>query len=350
LFDLQDEIAQAIASALHVKLSGTPAAVQQYKPSLPAFEALLKARYYAANFRLDLLPRIKECFEKAIALDPKFALAHCEYGGYFMTLVALGSLPANQAWPLVRAHAREALELDPSIPEGHAMLGCVAAGLDYDWKEAERCFRLALARDPVPPFVRTLYAMYYLLPIGRSAEAVQEIESALQEDPLNVMMRLYHAISLTAAGRIEDSCTAFWEILELNPTMAPAYGILACHHMLRGEFEQALPLMEKGYSLTPMMPNAIGGFAGLLMRTGDTQRAEELIRKLQPGDAFGAPRALASYHWILGEFDAAADWVEKGIDQHDPGILTLLRIWLEKELRSTPRWAGLMRKLNLPEA
>src|SRR5580704_3958596 len=46
LFDLQDEIAQAIASALQVKLSGAPAPLQNYKPNLPAYEALLKARHY----------------------------------------------------------------------------------------------------------------------------------------------------------------------------------------------------------------------------------------------------------------------------------------------------------------
>ena len=123
IFELQDEIAQAIAAALHVKLSGTPAAREQYKPSLPAYEALLKARYYIGRMHPDVLPRIKESFEQAIALDPKFALAHCEYGIYFLIMAILGSLPANQALPLVRAHAQKALELDPSIPEGHAMLG-----------------------------------------------------------------------------------------------------------------------------------------------------------------------------------------------------------------------------------
>jgi hypothetical protein len=46
ILDLQDEIAQTIVAALPVKLSGTPASLHHYKPSLPAYEALLKARYY----------------------------------------------------------------------------------------------------------------------------------------------------------------------------------------------------------------------------------------------------------------------------------------------------------------
>jgi TolB-like protein/tRNA A-37 threonylcarbamoyl transferase component Bud32 len=163
VFAMQDEIAQAIASALQVKLSGAPAAAQQYKPSLPAYEALLKARHYLGSWRPDTFPRIKECFEQAIALDPKFALAHCEYGNYFYTLARFGALPANQALPMMRSQVQKALELDPTLPEAHAMLGVVAAILEFDWKEAERRFRLAMAHDPVPPLVRLYYALSYPL-------------------------------------------------------------------------------------------------------------------------------------------------------------------------------------------
>ena len=80
VFAVQDEIAHAIVSALRVKL---PAPFEQYKPSLPAYEALLKARLYQRSAVAELRPRAKECYEQAIALDPKFALAHCEYGILF---------------------------------------------------------------------------------------------------------------------------------------------------------------------------------------------------------------------------------------------------------------------------
>jgi len=348
IFELQDEIAQAIASALHVKLSPQSAPAAQYKPNLPAYEALLKARHYFQSLRPESLPRIKEFFEQAIALDPKYALPHCEYGIYFLMGAAVGSLPANQTLPLVRAHAQKALELDPSIPEGHAMLGVVASYLEYDWKEAEKRFRLAMARDPVSPLVRWLYAITYLEVIGRPAEAVQQLELALQEDPLNPFVQLQRGILLVAAGRDEEASRRFREILEFNPNVAPALGLLATLHLLRGELDEARALTEKAYTLAPYVPNAIGVMAGMLCRAGDTARAEELIRKL-PFDAFGAPRALATYYWMRGDLNATADWIEKAIDQRDPGALVMLRLWYGRDLRSTPRWAGLMRKLNLPE-
>ena len=296
-----------------------------------------------------MLPRAKEYFEQAIALDPKFALAHCEYGGYFGGMALAGALPANQALPMVRSQAQKALELDPSLPEAHAMLGMVAAYLEYDWKEAEGHFRLAMARHPVPVSVRYMYAMGYLLLTGRPAEALQQIEFGLQEDPLSLILRLNRAVCLAATGRDEEAAEVYREILELNPATVHAQVGLAAYYASRGELDQALALCEESYARAPN-PSAIGLLAGLLKGTGDTSRAEELLRKLQLEDAFGATRGLAVYHWVLREFDAEADWIEKAIDQHDTYAVLFLQLRQGRELRSTPRWPGFMRKLNLPES
>ena len=138
LFDLQDEIAQAIASALHVKLSGTPAPFMQYKPSLPAYEALLKARHYRGLLRPDLFPRAKECFEQAIALDPKFALAHCEYGDLFRDDGCPGSCCRPTRLVDGALPGAEGPGAGSFPPRRTRDAGRRGGCLEYDWKEAER--------------------------------------------------------------------------------------------------------------------------------------------------------------------------------------------------------------------
>ena len=229
------------------------------------------------------------------------------------------------------------------------MLGTVAVHLDYDWKEAERRFRMATARDPVPVEIRLLYAAAYLLPTGQPDEALWQLEPGLREDPLNTYLRDCRAGSLAGSGRDEEAAGEYREILALNPAMMPAQFGLAFYHVVRGELDQALALCETLCAAAPL-PHGLGLLAGLLKRTGDTGRAEELLRKLQPADAYGVPRGLAVYHWVLREFEAEADWLEKAIDQRDYAAVYYLRVGFARELRSTPRWAGLMRKINLPES
>jgi tetratricopeptide (TPR) repeat protein len=209
VFAIQDEIAAAIAGALQVKLSVEPAVRRRHEPNLAAYEAYLKARYHFGKLRPESLARSKEYLEQAIALDPEFALAHCGYADHFWLIAAAGYLPAHEAMPLVREEARKALEIDPALPEAHAMLGIVAAAYNYDWKEAEQHFRLALAQDPVPPRVRQFYGHLYLMPMGRTEEAVEQIEKGLKADPLNIVARLNLALSFFSAGRLADAQAEF---------------------------------------------------------------------------------------------------------------------------------------------
>jgi serine/threonine-protein kinase len=347
IFELQDEIAQAIASALQVKLSVTPAPLHQYKPRLPAYEAFLRAHYHLG--KPGSLPLVREDFEQAIALDPNFAVARSAFGFHFLMMMMLGALPPNQAMPAIRDHASKALELDPSIPAGHAMLGTVAGLYDLDWREAERRFRAAMISTPVPLSVRLLYAFGYLLPTGRAAEAVQHMDQACQKDPLNLFFRTTRSFSLFAAGDSEKASEEARKLLDLDPGIGPAYQVIIADHVLKGELERALTFAERAYRLPRVGPEATGNLAGLLQRLGDRERADEILRSAPAGEAFGGARARVAFGWACGDIDATADWIGKAIDQRDPIAAHMARVWYGRALRDTPHWARLMRKMNLPE-
>jgi hypothetical protein len=79
VFAIQDEISEALVAALRVKLSAEPSASRRYTPSLPAYEALLKARHDSLNYTPEASARCRKRYEEAIALDSRFALAHAAY-------------------------------------------------------------------------------------------------------------------------------------------------------------------------------------------------------------------------------------------------------------------------------
>ena len=342
IFAIQDEITHAIATALRMRLSGEPVAARPFTPDLRAYEAYLKSRDYWSKPSPESLALVKASLEHAIALDPKFALAHSMLGIYYTMLANLGSRASREVIPLARAAELEALRVDPSLPEAHALLG-VCDGIDYEWRAAEQHWRLAMAREPVSRDVRFWYGNHYLLPVGRVAEAVEAMRWGLQLDPLNLLYRHHLAVGLRHAGRLEDAEVELRKVLEIDgnfPMALETLGAICAH---QGRLEEALSLTERAYGFTPWASPTVGQLAALLVRSGATGRANVLIEKLQRGEVCGASAGLAVCHAMCGEFDRAAEWAERAIEERHPLLVRTLR-----PLLAGPRWSALARKMNLP--
>jgi TolB-like protein/Tfp pilus assembly protein PilF/predicted Ser/Thr protein kinase len=349
VFAVQDEISAAIAQELRVKLSPQAPAKSRYIPKLPAYEAYLKARHYHWKLTPEGMERAQVFYEQAIALDPQFALAHALYADYLFGRTVVGMTPMREAAPVVRAVALKALELDHSLPEAHAILCVLAAAHDYDWKEAARRFTLAMANDAASPWALGYLGQFYLVASGRKKEAVDQLERAVQGDPLQPGIRLLMAGCLAAVGRYAEAEAHLRQILDLDPSAGLAYYALATVYAARSMFAEALPLAEKAFSLAPLYAPIIGVYAGLLVCIGEPNRGKELIQRLGSGQVYGTPTGLSIFHAYCGEIDLAADWAERAIEERSPGVAYLLRSAIAEPLRASPRWPKLAALMNLPE-
>jgi serine/threonine protein kinase/tetratricopeptide (TPR) repeat protein len=351
IFAIQDEITQAIAEALRVKLQPGSALLGRHEPDLRAYDAYLKAREHWFKGTLESQTRFKRFVDLSIELDPKFALPYFLLGAQYSMIANLGIAPAKEVIPLGRAAEQEALRLDPSLAEPHALLACFA-GYEYDWSTAERHWQIAMAREPVclssvkASDIRLWYGNHYLLPIGRTTEALDAVTSGLQEDPLNLLYRTILADALRNAGRLKDCEAELQKILEIDENFAMALGTLGAMNAQQGRIGEALAATEKAYQLMPWANQYAGQLAALLVRTGDTSRAESLIDGLRSGRAYLAPAGLAVFHAMRGEFDRAAEWAEKAIDEQWGTIIKTLRPLLS----STAVWPVLAKRMNLPES
>jgi TolB-like protein len=350
VFAVQDEIAGSIAAILKTRLTAGPDDGQGYVPKVAAYEAYLKARYCRWNLRSkESLEKSRECYQQAAALDPKFALPYVGLAEYYHVVSSFAMDP-REGVALGREAARMALELDPSLPEAHAWLGIFAVWADFDWNEGQRRFDLAFSRQPVSPYLRQLYGYFYLRQVGRAEEAVEQQRRALKEDPLNPIIRVGLAVSLTAAGKDEEALAEAREILELDSNFVPAYTLQALN-VTKAPLPEALAFAEKGHFLAPWNPISTGLLAGLLVRSGDRTRAAELVGVLGDGHANAAPVAFSIYHLLSGEVEKAAEWTKRALEQEHAMVAMLLLAppW-GPLLRSSISWPKLAKMMNLPEA
>ncbi len=348
VFTLQDEIAGAIATALTTRLIVKPV-TRQHTPNLAAYEAVLRARYHLNKVTPESIERARECLQQAIAIDPEYALPHSVLGGSFVSPAVYGMLPAHQAMPLGRAAYQKALEIDPMLPEALVGLAGICMLYDYNWKEAERLFGMAMTRGPLPGGARMRYG-HYLYCIGRPEAAMQEQENAVLGDPLNLQLRSILAVALMTAGRDADAAGECRRILELDENYHLGHLYLSRAYMQLGQIEKALASAEKAYSLAPWARTGTGYLAGLLKLTGDTGRADAMLEKLGDGTASGAALGFVHYHLLCSEIDQAAGWAKKAIEQREPAVIYFLMLSLAKDLRRSSHWPALAKMMNLPDA
>ena len=344
IFAIQDEITQAITSALRIRLSPDSSTPRRHQPNLRAYEAYLKARELWFRAFPGSFEQAKAMLEHAIALDPQFALPYSLLGGCYTMLANLGFKPAHDMMPLARAAEEEALRVDPALPEAHALLGVCAGGFGHDWIGAEREWRLAMARAPISSDVRFWYGNHYLLPIGRVAEAVETMARALEEDPLNLLYRHIYARGLRYLGRLDEAEAELRGILDVDANFPWSLETLGAVCAQQGNSEEALAFTERAHVVTPWSCTVVGQLAALLERTGDRTRADELLRTLGTGEAYGASTGIAIFHAMRGDAEQSAEWAARGIAQR---FLPLVYM-IGPLLKSHRQWPALARQLNLP--
>jgi TolB-like protein/class 3 adenylate cyclase/Tfp pilus assembly protein PilF len=298
-------------------------------------------------------------FERATQLDPDFARAWAELSRAHYFLQGWGIERPERAYPAARRTALRALELDPNLGAAHERLGDVAYASDWDWAEAERLYRKAVALAPSDGEARTSLA-WMLLQTGRYAEAVAEAESALVLDPRSKLVRRDAATVLDYTGADpERAGRLLRELHAEDPDFIPALDALGTHQLAAGEAEAAIRTTEELIRASPREVYPRLKLASLHARAGEREKARELVdaARREFGDDGLVSDALSIVLVDLGEVDAAFRSFERSFEQRDWGMLWL-RVWPYlplnaaspgwTQLRSDPRYWDLMRRMDFP--
>lgn len=344
VFAIQDEISRGIVNGLRLKLGHGR---RRYETSTEAYDLYLRARALETEQGLRGVNQSVGPFEEVIAKDPVFAPA---YAGLAAAYAARTSQEVIRYGPpldrlseisKMRVAVARALDLDPLLAEAHDAQGMIQAR-DAQWELAEKSFRRALELDSNDSRARKHLADEVLMPLGRIAEATEQLRLAEKADPLAPDVQSAIIGALIVAGRFEEAAVR----CEKLPATFPRRSASLARAMIgQGRINDAIHLLEpifaRGlqYSASEVTAGVLGYAYARAGRREEAQKvAAELPNPIQ-ALVFGG----------MGEKDRTFEALERSVTIGGARIGQLLVRPELAFLRGDPRLNVLRKKVGLPE-
>ena len=338
IFEVQDEIAREVASAMQVTLLGRKAGAPA---SGETYNLLLQARHLLKQHDQANRRKAQELVERALARDRAYAPAWVDLAIVYMrdfedadTLVAKQDALRQQQDALAKA-----LALDPDMAEAHARMARVQR-LHWDFAAADKSMQRALVLAPGDVDVITA-AAGVASSFGRFDEAIALQEKAQKMDPLSNSNWYNLAFRYLAAGRATEAEITLKELLSGDPEDADGHALLGDAYLAEGRAAEALGEYAKGDESDRLAGRAMAQHA-----LGHAEASQAALRELIA--KYGEQRRMiAAVHAYRGETDEAFASLERAYQERDPDLVYLNPSYFLRLLHRDPRWAALLKKMGL---
>jgi adenylate cyclase len=362
VFAVQTELAQTIVEQLKGQLTGSAAnpeakaAIQAQvqaaekggTKNVEAHESYLQGRFFLNRHSEKETDQARAAFERAVQLDPKFALA---WAGLAQTHVwdcnyatEGGQKGFNYHLSAARDAVERALALEPDSPDALFPRAMIETNFDYDWKGAAETLRKALALAPQDPAL-LMEAGNLASARGETTQALNLFRRAVALDPVNAQARAFLASNLSASGHQEEARAEYMRVIELNPSAPNSQAGIGLAYLLEAKFEDAAVAAQKDAA----------DWARLLIvscaRWGQKRVAESdaaLAELIAIASETGAYQ-IAEVYAYRNDKDHAFEWLERARRQRDAGLPGLRPDTLLPNLHDDPRWNAFLRKMGLAD-
>ena len=346
---LQNEVAQAIAGEIRVKL--TPQEQARLAPPRPvnpeAQEAYLRGMYWRERGG----PKSFQYIQQAVEKDPSYAAAWAALAVAYGMMSDQGFMSAKEARPKERAAATRALELDDTSADAHMALAGLLQYRDWNWAEADRELQYAIKLNPNLALAHAVRSEG-LAARGRFEEALAEFRRALQLAPFDLTVNYGMTEGLFWARRYDQTIEQGRKASELFPPFF--HGIIGQAYEQKGDSQHAISELQEMAKVAkdwPMRPAKLADLAHAYAVFGNKQEASRLLAEMielsKRRDV--NPWMFALVYTGMGDKDRAFEWLDKAYDLHSDEVA-----WIKAEprmdpLRSDARYKELLLRLGLPE-
>ncbi len=349
IFALQDAIAEQVIHALKLKLSTEEIrrTRKRHTTSVEAYEAYTKGRFFWDKRSEYGCRKAIEFFRKAIALDPRYALAYTGLADTFIIQGFYDLSPPRETFLEAKKAALKALELDPLLGEAHTSVAAIELFCDWNFARAEAGFLRAIDLSPNHVIAHLGYADL-LSATGRHEEAIAEIRYAQSLDPLNLGLLMNVGDHLCFARRYDEAVEQYRKTLEMEPRFVRAYLRLALTYMRLGQPDAADAMLRSAKELAGGKEEPLAWFAHVYAASRQKAQASRILDqlRLQAQHDYVPAYVLAGIHAALGETDAALDCLNQALEDRSSWAIFIAVDPALETLRNEAGFTQLLQRLN----
>jgi serine/threonine-protein kinase len=350
IFEIQEKVAAEIVRALQVRLSPHEKETlkKRFTENSEAYQLYLQGRFFWNRRNKDGLETAIKYFEQAIEKDPRYALAWAGIADSYSLLGEYGNISRKELYPRAQAAVSKALEIDSRLAEAHTSLASLLMLNEWDWKNSEKEFKLAIELNPNYATAHHWYSQW-LLCMGKLEEALQTISRAVELDPVSQAILKDKGLALYYNRRYDEAIEMARRTLELDPTYAGAHRFLSLSYQGKKMFDEAIEENRRWGALTGNQPETTVALAQLYAASGKREDARRIVAEVEADKLLSdnVHRGLALVYAALGENDAAFHWLEKSYEKREESLLNVKVDPKIDGLRSDPRFSALLKKIGV---
>lgn len=350
LFEVQDAVCRRIASAIsqHLEPPEQLRIAQGETGHLPAYRQFLKGRLGLGRLVPDEAVRSIEHFERALDLDPNYALALASIAEANI-VVAWQGLDTRTYYERARTAARRAVTLQPRLGSAWSFLATVDWEHDWNWEDADEKFERALELAPNVVDIWGSYSACCAFS-KRSTRAVELGRRAKEVDPTSPMASGWLAQALHMAGRSEEAVEVGESLLAKIDDAQFTRFITGIASLQLGRLDRAAYHLER--AAASGRPDFIGVLAHAYIRAGRRDEADALENTLREQHRMGKapPLALAMICAAREDADGFFEFMATSFEEPNLHAPLLASEPLFEPMRSDPRAQPLIERLHLPDA
>ena len=352
IFDVQDEIARAIAEKLKVTLAGgAQRLVRPATTNVEAYELFLRGRALITKRGTHVVPGT-ECLKKAVELDPAFAAAWAGLADAFTVRGYWGTSPPGETMPQALTAARRAVAMDPQLADAHCALAAALMLWEQDYEGARQSFLRGLELNPRYTQGRCWYALFLLLCIyGEPEAAAAEARRAYEGDPLSAYAATILALTLAGNGEMDEALSSARLGTQRDPDALVGHWVHGLIAHWKGAFEESIAAFTRALDVSeraayPMVHMVVAYAEWGKKAEAQALHDELLARRARSYVTYGSHAITAA---ALGDMDAAIEFAQQACDHREPGMTLFARNFPNlRRLRDDPRFADVLRRLALP--